>query len=51
MVVQAGGPALGRLRQEDSDFRAVLGYIIEPCLQNQGAGDVADLVESLLSMH
>lgn len=27
MVVQAGSPTLRRLRQEDSDFRAILGYI------------------------
>jgi hypothetical protein len=28
-------PALRRLRQEDSKFKASLGYTAKPCLKNQ----------------
>jgi hypothetical protein len=33
MVVCACNPALGRQRQEDSEFEADVGYIVRPCLK------------------
>jgi hypothetical protein len=37
-------PALGRLKQEDSEFKASLGYILRPCFKKKkkGVGEIRE---------
>jgi hypothetical protein len=47
---KAGGWQIQGQPELQSEFKADLSYIVEPCLKNPRIGDVAQLVECLSTM-